>query len=83
MLPVVGRADAAAVGNLRATSHREGRRSNRDAFELADEVAGVRRLVVAYALPNHTLTILVIVPKRVVAILGGNVRGVDANALVI
>ena len=83
MLSVVGRADAAAVGNLRATGHREGRRSNGDAFELADEVAGVRRLVVAYALPNHTLTILMIVPKRVVAILGGNVRGVDANALVV
>ena len=83
VLPVIGRSNGTTVGNLRTTSHREWRWSYGDTFQLTDEVTGVRRLIVAYALPYHALTILMVVPERIVAILGGDVGRVDADVFVV
>ena len=43
----------------------------------------MRRLVVAHALPNHSLTVLVVVPEGVVAVVGLYVGSVHAYILII
>ena len=83
MLTIVSSADGAVIGNLCAACHREGWGSDGDAFKLAQEVAGVRWLVVAHALPHHSLTILMVVPQRVVAIVGLDIRGIYAYIFII
>ena len=80
---LVGRGDGASVGHLGATRHGERRWSHGDTFQFAQEVAGMRWLVIADALPYHTLTILMVVPQRVVAIRGRDVGRIDAYILVV
>ena len=54
-------------------------RSYRNAFQLAEEVRGMRRLVVTAWLPYHRIAILMIVPQRVVAPRSWSGSGIDAD----
>ena len=67
MLAVEAGTDASAVFHFLAVVVGEWRRSYGDALQLTEEVTGVWRLVVAAHLPHHRVSILVVVPKRVVA----------------
>ena len=62
VLAVQRRRDGAAVGHLGTPVHGEWRWSQGDALHLPEEVAGLRRLVVAAHLPHHGVAILVVVP---------------------
>ena len=78
MLVVLAAADAAAAGYLLTAGVGEGWGSHGDTLELAQEVAGVGRLVVTAHLPHHGLAVLGVVPQRVVAPGGRVGGGIDA-----
>ena len=83
MLAVALPADGTAIRYLRPSRHRQRRRSDCNTLQLSKEIAGMGRLVVAAHLPYHCLTVLVVVPKRVITprgIVGG---GVDSECTVI
>ena len=71
VLSGIGCGDCASVGNLGTSGHGVWRRSHCDALQLSEEETGVGRLVVANALPNHRVAILMIVPQRRDAVIGG------------
>ena len=79
VLIVICRRDGATILDLRTARHGERWRSYCDAFHLSKEETLVRRLVVAHALPHHTIAILMVVPKRVDAILCGDIGSVDTQ----
>ena len=65
-----------------AVEHQWGR-SLGDALQFAEEVADVRRLVVAHTLPCHAVAILMVVPEGVDAVVRGVVRRVDVECRVV
>ena len=79
VLAVVCRRYFGAGLNLGAPVADDGRRSHGYLLKLAQEVADVRRLVVAVHLGNHGVAILMVVEQRVVAPCGGGGGGVDAD----
>ena len=83
VLTLVGRRDSASVLDFRATRHRIWGRCHRDAFHLAKEETRVRWLVIAHALPNHCIAILMVVPECRDAIGGRDRRRVDADISII
>ena len=72
----------AAVAYLLTLRHRQCRRGLGDALQLTHEVAHVGRLVVAAHLPHHSVAVLHVVPQRIVAVLRGDGRRVDAYLVV-
>ena len=71
-----------AADNFLAAGHGEWWRSHGDAFQFAEEIADVGRLVVAAHLPHHGVAVLGVVPQCVVAprgLLGG---GIDTELIV-
>ena len=54
-----------------------------DALQLADEEAGLRRLVIADALPGHAVTVDMVVPQRRHAPRALVAGGIDAQGLVV
>ena len=68
VLIIEGRIDSAAVGHFLATFHHERWRGDGDVLQLAEDIAGVRWLIVAAHLPCHSVTVLMVVPQRVVAV---------------
>ena len=79
VLAVMCSADGAAVGHLGASRHRERGRGYGNALQLAQEVTLVGRLVVADALPDHCVAVLVVVPQGVDAVGGRRVGSEDAD----
>ena len=79
----MSRTDSATIGNFHAVSHSQWWRSHRDAFQLTEEVALLRRLVVAHALPNHCIAILMVVPQCWNTISGRSIRRIDSDVCVI
>ena len=70
-----------AVAHDGAPRGGEGWGSYGDILHLAEEVAGVGRLVVAAHLPHHSVAVLVVVPQRVVAPSSGGGGRVDADVV--
>ena len=79
MLTIEAGTDGAAVRNLSATGHSQWGRCDGDALQFAQEVARTWGLVVATHLPHHRVTILMVVPQRRNAPLGGRGCGIDAD----
>ena len=83
MFAVERAADGAPVGHLGAPRHGERRRSHGDVLQFAEEIAGVRRLVVSHRFPHHALSVLVVVPERIVSPWRSDVGGIYPDVFVV
>ena len=75
--------DGTVVADTCASCPCECRRSLSESFEFSHEETWVRWLIVAFCLPHHCLTILVVVPKRLHAVLGRSHSGIDTDEAVV
>ena len=80
---VVGSGNGSAILNLGTSTQDEWRRSNGDILQFAQEEADMRRLIIAFVLPAHTVTILMVVPEGIEGIVGSNGSGKDAQGRIV
>ena len=82
MLAVALASDGPVVGHFHATRVDEGWGSDGDAFQFAEEIAHVGRLVISVHLPDDGIAVLVVMPQGIVAPCGGSGGGIDADVVV-
>ena len=83
MLVIVAFADGRTISHQNAAGSGEWRRSHGDVLQFTQEVAGMRRLVVAHRLPYHGLAVLMVVPESVVTPFGNHISSVHAYIFII
>ena len=75
--------DSTTILDFHSSCHSQWGRSLGDAFQFAEEVTYVGWLVIAAHLPNHRLTVLVVLPQRGDTPVGGNGRGIDTDLVIL
>ena len=76
-------ANGSPIGNDFAVGVGEWWRGDGDALQLSEKVAAMGWLVVAHRLPHHALTVLVVVPEGVVAVVCLQISSVHAYIFII
>ncbi len=82
MFVVLSRTYGRAVNNLRTSCHCQWCRRLGDSFQFAKEIAHVRSLIVSAHLPNHGLTVLMVVPQSVVSPFCLYICGINTDIIV-